>query len=247
LGTKDEVDATKLARVFRDGLVNAVSAPGYMPQLLKPGVEVAANYSFFTGNPIIGKGLEGRSKDLQFTSGTSELSKLLSAVTPLAPVQVEHLVRGYLGIFGGTVMYAGGRAIEGVSGIERADRRWADVPQATTFLTGSAPSGLKDDYYELREKSRAVAEDIKFLMERDPEEAKQRLMENKELYALAKSGFFSQVEQKLSQLRQARRLIEGNKDMNSEEKRAKLDQIDKYEMLLFSNLNLPTLRKQMGM
>ncbi len=51
----------------------------------------------------------------------------------------------------------------------------------------------------------------------------------------------------LSQLRQARRLIEGNKDMNSEEKRAKLDQIDKYEMLLFSNLNLPTLRKQMGM
>jgi hypothetical protein len=247
LGTKDEVDATKLARVMKDGVLNAISPPGAMPQLLKPTIEVATNYSFFTGNPIIGKGLEGRSKDLQFTSGTSELAKMLSAATPLAPVQIEHLVRGYLGVFGGTLMYAGGRAIEATTGIERADRRWADVPQATTFLTGSAPSGLKDDYYELREKSRAVAEDVKFLMERDPEEAKQRLMENKELYALAKSGFFSQVEQKLSQLRQARRLIEGNKDMNSEEKRAKLDQIDKYEMLLFSNLNLPTLRKQMGM
>ena len=61
LGTKNEVDATKLARVFRDGLINAVSAPGYMPQLLKPGIEVAANYSFFTGDPLIGKGLEGRS------------------------------------------------------------------------------------------------------------------------------------------------------------------------------------------
>jgi len=247
LGTKDEVDATKLARVFRDGLVNAISAPGYMPQLLKPGVEVAANYSFFSGNPIIGKGLEGRSKDLQFTSGTSELSKLLSAVTPLAPVQVEHLIRGYLGVLGGTAMYAGGRAIETVSGIERADRRWADVPQATTFITGSAPSGLKDDYYELRQRSREVAEDVKFLMERDPVEAQQRLMENKELYALAKSGFFTQVEQQLSQLRQARRLIEANNNLDSAEKREKLDQIDQYEMRLFSALNLPTLRKNTGL
>jgi hypothetical protein len=247
LGTKNEVDATKLARVMKDGLVNAISAPGYMPQLLKPGIEVAANYSFFTGNPLIGKGLEGRSKDLQFTSGTSELAKLLSAVTPLAPVQVEHLIRGYLGIFGGTVMYAGGRAIEGVAGIERADRRWADVPQATTFITGSAPSGLKDDYYELRQKSRAVVEDVKFLMERDPNEAKQRLMENKELYALAKSGFFTQTEQKIAQLRQARQLIEGNSSLDSAAKRDKLDQIDKYEMVLFSSLSLPTLRKQMGL
>ena len=247
LGTKNEVDATKLARVFRDGLINAVSAPGYMPQLLKPGIEVAANYSFFTGNPLIGKGLEGRSKDLQFTSGTSELAKLLSAVTPLAPVQVEHLVRGYLGIFGGTMMYAGGRAIEGVAGIERADRRWADVPQATTFLTGSAPSGLKNDYYELRQKSRAVVEDVKFLMGRDPNEAKQRLMENKGLYALTKSGFFTQVEKKLTQLRQARQLIEGNDNLDSAAKRDKLNQIDKYEMVLYSSLNLATLRKQAGM
>jgi hypothetical protein len=247
LGTKNEVDATKLARVFRDGLINAISAPGYMPQLLKPGIEVAANYSFFTGNPLIGKGLEGRSKDLQFTSGTSELAKLLSAVTPLAPVQVEHLVRGYLGIFGGTMMYAGGRAIEGVAGIERADRRWADVPQATTFLTGSAPSGLKNDYYELRQKSRAVVEDVKFLMGRDPNEAKQRLMENKGLYALTKSGFFTQVEKQLTQLRQARQLIEGNDNLDSAAKRDKLNQIDKYEMVLYSSLNLATLRKQAGM
>jgi hypothetical protein len=247
LGTKNEVDATKLARVMKDGVLNAISPPGAMPQLLKPTIEVAANYSFFTGNPLIGKGLEGRSKDLQFTSGTSELAKLLSAVTPLAPVQVEHLIRGYLGIFGGTVMYAGGRAIEGVAGIERADRRWADVPQATTFITGSAPSGLKDDYYELRQKSRAVVEDVKFLMERDPNEAKQRLMENKELYALAKSGFFTQTEQKIAQLRQARQLIEGNSSLDSAAKRDKLDQIDKYEMVLFSSLSLPTLRKQMGL
>jgi len=247
LGTKDEVDATKLARIMKDGMLNAISPPGAMPQLIKPTVEVATNYSFFTGSPIIGKGLEGRSKDLQFTSGTTELAKALSAVTPLAPVQIDHLVRGYLGVFGGTLMYAGGRAIEATTGIERADRRWADVPQASTFLTSNAPAGLKDDYYELRQKSRAVAEDIKFLMERDPEEAKQRLMENKELFALAKSGFFTQVEQKLTQLRQARRIIDGNQEMSSAEKRERLDQIDKYEMLLFSNLNLPTLRKQVGM
>lgn len=247
LGTKDEVDATKLARIMKDGALNSISPPGAMPQLLKPTVEVATNYSFFTGNPIIGKGLEGRSKDLQFTSGTTELAKAISAFTPLAPVQIDHLVRGYLGVFGGTLMYAGGRAIEATTGIERADRRWAEVPQATTFLTSSAPSGMKDDYYELRQKSRAVAEDIKFLMERDPEEAKQRLMENKELFALAKSGFFTQVEQKLTQLRQTRRIIDGNQEMSSAEKRERLDQIDKYEMLLFSSLNLPALRKQVGL
>ena len=168
-------------------------------------------------------------------------------MTPLAPVQVEHLVRGYLGIFGGTMMYAGGRAIEGVAGIERADRRWADVPQATTFLTGSAPSGLKNDYYELRQKSRAVVEDVKFLMGRDPNEAKQRLMENKGLYALTKSGFFTQVEKQLTQLRQARQLIEGNDNLDSAAKRDELNQIDKYEMVLYSSLNLATLRKQAGM
>lgn len=247
-GTKNEVDSRRLARILSEGVVNALSPPGAMPQLLKPSVEVATNYSFFTGNPIVGRAQQGLPKDLQFTSATSELSKLLSEFTPgLSPVQVEHLVRGYLGILGSTVSFAGGALIETATGMDKADRRLAQVPQFTTFLTGNRSAGAKEDYYELRERAMQVANAIREESVTNPENARRRLAENRELYALAKSGVFSQIEQQLRRIREARKLVETDKRLNSAAKRERLDQLDSYELTLLANINLPALRKFAGL
>ena len=83
-----------------------------LPQIAKPMIEVYANKSMFTGRNIESMGMKYQSKTERFKPWTSDtakaFSKLMDKGLPegavLSPVQIQHLVRGYTGWLGATVL-----------------------------------------------------------------------------------------------------------------------------------------------
>jgi len=246
-GTATPIDNTKFLRIMRDGAVNAVSSPNTIPQFAKPTIEIMTNYSFFTGNPIVGKYLQGMPKEAQFTENTSELAKILSPFTPMSPVQLDYFIRGTLGTAGGASMYFLSQAINAASPSPLPDSKLNQNPLVRPFITGREGGGLKEDYYELREAAQQVANVVSKYKDADPQEALRYVQENPKLYALAKSGLFTQMDAVIKQLRDARQIIRASKTMTPEEKRERIDQLDAAEIQVFQRINLAVMRNIGGL
>lgn len=246
-GTATPMDNTKFLRIMRDGALNAVSSPNTIPQFVKPTIEIMTNYSFFTGNPIVGKYLQGMPKEAQFTETTSELAKILSPFTPMSPVQLDYFIRGTLGTAGGASMYFLSQAINAGSPSPLPDSKLNQNPLVRPFITGREGGGLKEDYYELREKAQQVANVVSKYKDADPQEALRYVKENPKLYALAKSGLFTQMDAVIKQIRDARQIIRASQTMTAKEKRERLDKLDATEIQVFQRINLAVMRNIGGL
>ena len=83
-----------------------------VPQIIAPAAEVFMDYDFFTGRPIegmLGQILSPTERKRLHTSPAAVLSSRgLNAVgVPLSPIQIEHLVEGYFGMFGEIALFGG--------------------------------------------------------------------------------------------------------------------------------------------
>ena len=248
-GTKNAVDAAKFMRQVSSAVNQTLSPPNAVPQLAKPVLELWANKSFFTGNPIIGHGMAGRAKEEQFTTSTTEMAKVMGQYLPLAPVQIDHLMRGTFGIAGGTSMFMASKVIDVVAPGERPDSRLNELPWVRTFLTGNSTAGAKEDYYELRNLATEVANTVASKINRSPQELKKYLEkgENNRLYGIAKSGVLYQVDTALGTLRKYKDMVDSNKDMSGERKREILNRIEEVEVSLLNRANIGGIRKLAGL
>jgi hypothetical protein len=97
---KGEVDTPQQLRALKDMFVSAIpgSSNMGMPQIIKPIAEVYANKNFYSGNPLVSARLEKLDPVAQYNSNTTELAKFMAKMVPgLSPIQIEHIVSGYLG------------------------------------------------------------------------------------------------------------------------------------------------------
>ena len=83
------------AAAFKDAMM-----PNIIPTLFLPLQEWQANYSYYRGKALVGKGLERLPDEMQYYQGTSEASKAIGSVFKVSPVKVDNLVRGYTGTMG---------------------------------------------------------------------------------------------------------------------------------------------------
>ena len=99
------------------------------PQMFKPIIETWANKNTFTGRGIESQSMKNLSKTERKRAWTSQtaigISKAMDTIlwdeVVLSPVQVEHLVKGYLG-------WAGATALSSVDMIARPALRVAPRP-----------------------------------------------------------------------------------------------------------------------
>jgi hypothetical protein len=105
------VDSSSLRDTLSDGLITAIGTP-YIPQFFKPTVELLANKNIFTGRAIEPQYMEGKDTDEKWTASTSVLGRALSlggtkfiGDAMLSPLQIDHLLRGYFGLTGATIMH----------------------------------------------------------------------------------------------------------------------------------------------
>ena len=163
LGMTDNAftDGKKIRRAMSNSLANAVLSPTAVPQAIKPVLEVATNHSFFTGRSIIGQHLAGLETEKQYTASTSEFAKFIGSSGLIAPVNVDHLIKGYTGTTGGLALQLTNGVVNGTSEQPRPEKSWQDAiastPGLSAFVTKEYGNADKNDYYELRDEvSKAV-------------------------------------------------------------------------------------------
>lgn len=99
------------------------STPSLIPDLVRPLIEVSANYDFFRDRPIVGYYESKKPPELQYREWTpetyKELSRLLGYIPSIAnpelsPLQIGHLIEAYSGGLGGDVVWAAEGAARGM-------------------------------------------------------------------------------------------------------------------------------------
>lgn len=240
-GTERPVDAKTFMRGMRDSIINAYGGVNLTPQLLKPAIEVATNYSFFTNNPIVGINMAGKETYLQFNSGTSEIAKLFGYIG-ISPMKVDHLLRGYLGTVGGVML----DVTDAVADPERMNKPINKLPLIKTFMYDDTGRGYKTEFYQFREDVDKVVNSVNtFKREGRTEELQEYLTEDKlKLYAMR--GVVNTVEDQLGKLRRYRNIIANDSDLTPAEKREKTDEILERERELLLNFNIPRLKQVAG-
>ena len=241
-GTERPQDATAFYKGFKDAFVSAYSGTNLTPQLVKPAVEVLTNYSFFTGNPIVGINMAGKEAALQFTEGTSELAKLFGMVG-ISPLKADYLIRGYTGMLGAFVL----DATDAVANPDRMGKPVSKLPQLSTFMYDTTGRGYKSEFYDFRESVDHVVNSVNmFKSEGRMQELKEYLTEDKmKLYAM--KGVVNKLETQLAVLRKYKSVIAHDPQMPADLKREKTDEILKQEKELLLAYNLPKLRGMAGM
>jgi hypothetical protein len=241
-GTERPIDNTTFLKGMRDAAINAYGGVNITPQLIKPAIEVATNYSFFTGNPIVGINMAGKETYLQFNDHTSELAKLFGYIG-ISPMKVDHLIRGYLGTVGGVAL----DVTDAVGDPNRMAKPINKLPLIKTFMYDDTGRGYKTEFYDFRERVDKVVNSVNtFKREGRAEELQDYLTEDKlKLYAMR--GVINKIEDQLGKLRQYRNIIANDADLSPTEKREKVDAVLQKEKELLQAYNVPKLKQMAGM
>jgi hypothetical protein len=251
LGMTDNgfTDGKKIRRAMSNSLTNAVLSPTVAPQAIKPLLEVMTNHDFFTGRPIVGQGIANKVVEEQYTNSTSELGKLIGSSGMLAPVNADHLIKGYMGTTGGLGLMFTNYLINGTQDQPKPEKSWQDAisstPGLSAFVTKEYGNADKNDFYELRgEVDKATTTFNAMVKQGRKEEAKEFLAENKDLIKLNKQ--VDNINRQLTKLRDYEKQIYElpESKMSAERKGQEIQRVREMEKIYLSNVH--KLRQMAG-
>jgi hypothetical protein len=225
-------DAETARKAITDTLVSSIAGVPIGPALIRPAVEVAIDHSFFTGEDIVGQGLEGLDTEQKYTANTSELGKLVGKTGVIAPVNFDHLMKGYLGLVSGTVFAATDAAIRTSMNVPYAEKdAWdavrGSVPGISTFMLKGEPSGDAAKFYEFNKTVQNATKSIGRYEKTAPDEVSAIAEEKGALLDKGVKREMSKRQQELKKLREEELYILSvpNKEMLPAEKRERLNEL----------------------
>jgi hypothetical protein len=223
-----EVDTKQQLTAIKDMFLGSI--PGYssagVPQIAKPIFEVWTNKNFFSGNNIESVGMQNKRTEDRYVAATTEMAKAMSRAAPiLSPVQIEHIVRGYLGVMPIAAMAATNDLFAKESAVEKPERRLTDVPLIGSAFQRQYGGADLDVVYKLAEDAMETNTSFNSLKRTGtPEDIRAFREEHKaELRAAPIAGTFKQ---NMSRLKLQEDLITNRMPLTPEEKRARIDKID---------------------
>lgn len=224
-----------LAEVFRQ----TYSVP-VIPVAVSPIMELAANHSFFTGEPIVGRTQQALLPEYRYTPYTTELSKKMAqtlAQTPLgqnfqSPVAIEHMVRGYSGSIG-TELFRGldfvGRKLGFLRDFDRPDPQLADNPVYGAFFMRNPGSGKSlSDFYDNAEKMEQIRNTIRQELRRSSPGEVERILRRRGAPAIDPT----KAKIAIGKLRMAAYGIHFSDTIPGDEKRQLINEIMKQQMAI---------------
>ena len=240
-------------RKFRDSMVNALTnslfSPTVVPQIIKPGLEVVTNYNFFQGRPLIGEYQKRIEKQFQFNDSTSEIAKIFGKTGLVSPISVDHLMRGMFGSVGGLVIYITNPILHSDPNVERptmsVNDMLATIPGASSFISKDKESGLKNDFYVLRDEVEKVTNTLSNLKQRSPEKIAEYIADPDVMAKLAVSKGVQGIDRKLGEIRKAMTKISNlpTSVMDSDEKQEQIKQLREAETTMLKAINVKGLRE----
>jgi len=235
-GTENEYDSRRLRRALGQAARDALLGPEPIPAGVKPVLEVAINYNFFTGRPITPEGLKGVEAAEQYAASTSELGKRISELLAipgtdgrrvLNPIEADHLVRGIFGTAGSMAQWMSNSI--GVAAETRPELTERETPIIGSFMRPDIPRGREDLFYDFKELAEKKYKTYMKMIEREDDEAADKYLE-KHGDVAGMYEYITETEQDLQELNaEIRRVATSrSKDMSPKERR---ELITEYEQI----------------
>ena len=152
----------------------------------------------------------------------------LGQITGLSPKKLEHIVTGYTGTIGGYVMAMGDGLVRMMGDYGDAPAIRADqIPALKSIYQGSAPaksSQAMTDFYQLLDEANQVYSTIRqYQKEGRMGDAQEMLEENRNKLAGRKT--LTNAQKQFRQIRNEMELIQRDRNLNSDEKRERIDRL----------------------
>lgn len=211
-----------------------------IPQMVKPLYELGANENTFTGRPIEDRGMDRLSPSLRTRPDTSRLADYSSrgieaALSPvggedlaLSPVQIDHLISGYTGAVGATAVGLADVIWRRASGENLPAKRWYEYQPIKRFYKNIADEDnytrYGTDFYEALKKADRAYADYNKLIELGYEDRADALYEKKG-DKIGQREWLAKSQRTLSKINAEMKLVQLDKAMSGEEKRAQLDEL----------------------
>jgi len=204
-----------------------------IPQAILPAFENIANYSFFTGQPIVGKGLEDVAPKYQASAGTSLLAQQIGEATNSSPVKIDNLIRGYTGTLGTYAVMMLDAVMRGEGDPTKASLRFEQMPVAKRFF--SQGTGTIDKYFEMKKAVDESTRTINFLERTGNLEGLKEYLTDKGAKLQAIKPYISALDDDMTSLRDMRRMVQMS-PMEPDAKREALDSIRSAEVALTARI-----------
>jgi hypothetical protein len=211
------------------------TVPIGLPQAIKPALEVITNHSFFTGEDVETQGEQRLRPEERFRNNTTELTKLLGRTAGVSPVQVEHLVRGYTGGIGLTLVGLASFALRPLIADpdmpESPTKRMSELPLlGPLFQPVDGRGVINEAYKDIESWQMAQTTFNKMVKEGRRADALQFAQQHSNKLALNATG--GAYRQQMGELAAVRKMIMADRAMSPAEKRQRVDQVRQVELVL---------------
>ena len=214
------------------GSVFMQTIPNPVPQVLKPGIEAVLGKSFYGGDIESAREKEMLATD-RYRENTTELSKLVGSVTGkvgVSPIMLDHLIRGYTGGLGiALVQLANPILATDSRDIAQPSTKPSKLPLIGGLFQPVEGRGTLDEAYDRMMEIRQIKGTYNKLVEEGRKAEAKEFAQNyaNDLAAASASG---SVQQKLGAIAKMERQVRADPKMTTEQKDAKLKQLDKMKM-----------------
>jgi len=205
-----------------------------IPQTVKPIVEAATNFSFFTMRPIVGQGMGDVAPEFQVGPGTSKVAEMLGRQLGMSPMKIDHILKGYTGTMGVYMVDATDLVMEQFGDSVKANKRFEQLPIIKRFALDPEARGTVTAYYELKDAVDTFTRTSNLLEKTSkPEDFVKYVQKNAGV--LGVKDYVLDLEKEMKELREMRRTITSS-SMDGEQKKNLLTTIGRAEQNLTSNI-----------
>ena len=209
------------------------------PQMVKPLIDLYANKDSFTGAPIESGGMESLSKQERINNNTSGLAIALGGISEgaakiltfnpdaqgLSPIQVDYALKAYLGWLGATAASTADLAVEPFQEGAKVHKPVIDTVSLGFIKTEpQTQSKFMTDFYTNNARIQSAMADMRHYAELGEMEKVQEIYESKGDDIMV-SKMYDQTSKQLANLRKQSHLIEQDKTMSADDKRAEMNRL----------------------
>jgi hypothetical protein len=253
-GIESKDAGAKFGRALFNAFTDLASFENLIPVVGSPApklvVELVMNRSFFTQNPIIGKGQEFKRPGEQYVEGTSEIAKMIGAKLDLSPIKIDHIVNGLSGQMGGFVLSMSNALFHAANGKLTPSLRYEDMPAFKSFSYTSKDRAAAEDYYELRDQIDIAARTYKDMAKNKGAAAIEFANNPDNRSLLELRNWQTKVDNGLEKLRAHRRHIIENTGgwiTSQAQMDAEMKKLDELTAEFWKSIQLPTARAHAGL
>jgi len=170
--------------------------------------------------------VSGRLKEDRYIATTTEAAKYFSKLLPgLSPIQIDHLVKAYLGAAPIVAMQAAGSLFEKEGAVPKPEKRLSQTPVFGSMFQREFGGAENEVVFGLAEKALQTNQSFSALKRSaTPQEVKAFREEHKaELQIAPMAGTYKQ---NMGRLKLQEEVITNRLNLSPEEKRARINQID---------------------